>query len=238
MMKIIVAQKQINLSRLIVFAWSAIGLASCGNKPSKLVADPQPGNNRPSALVSKPQPTKSERTFADWCRQKADLSPETKHTVDVLLKEAGTTDCDAANQKLSLLTDLFLIDNNIGDIKPLASLTNLTVLILIGNKISDIKPLESLTNLKHLVLSNNQISDIKPLESLTNLKELGLNNNQISDIKPLESLTDLTVLNLDSNQIRDIKPLHSLTKLTRLNIMGNPIAPKTCPLNPESICQW
>ena len=35
-------------------------------------------------------------TFADWCRQKADLSPEAKHTVEVLLKQAETTECDAA----------------------------------------------------------------------------------------------------------------------------------------------
>ncbi|AFZ10265.1 leucine-rich repeat-containing protein [Oscillatoria nigro-viridis PCC 7112] len=224
-MKIIVAQKHMNLASLIVVTFSAIGLISCGNKPSKLVAAPQLGN--------------SGRTFADWCRQKADLSPEAKHTVEELLKIAGTTECDAADRKLSSLPGLGLIDDHkISDIKPLESLTNLTVLILIGNKISDIKPLESLTNLKHLVLSNNQISDIKPLESLTNLKELGLNNNQISDIKPLESLTNLTVLNLDSNQIRDIKPLQSLTKLTRLHIRGNPIAPKTCPLKPESICKW
>jgi hypothetical protein len=38
------------------------------------------------------------RTFADWCRQKADLSPEAKHTVEVLLQYAETTECDAANQ--------------------------------------------------------------------------------------------------------------------------------------------
>src|SRR6476469_1904205 len=203
MMKIIVAQKHMNLASLIVVTFSAIGLISCGNKPSKLVAAPQLGN--------------SGRTFADWCRQKADLSPEAKHTVEELLKIAGTTECDAADRKLSSLPGLGLIDDH---------------------KISDIKPLESLTNLTVLILISNKISDIKPLESLTNLKDLGLNNNQISDIKPLESLTNLTVLNLDSNQIRDIKPLQSLTKLTRLHIRGNPIAPKTCPLKPESICKW
>jgi internalin A len=39
-------------------------------------------------------------------------------------------------------------------------------------------------------------------------------------------------------QIGDIKPLAFLTKLTLLDIGGNPIAPKTCPLKPESICEW
>jgi len=29
-----------------------------------------------------------------------------------------------------------------------------------------------------------------------------------------------------------------LSKLTKLYLSGNPIAPKTCPLKPESICKW
>ena len=111
-------------------------LALSGNGLSAKAAETRSGNMR--------------RTFADWCRQKADLSPEAKHTVEVLLKEAQTTECDAANQTLSSLTEL--------------------------------------------ELDNNQISDIKPLESLTNLSQLSLG--------------------------------------------GNPIAPKTCPLKPESICNW
>jgi internalin A len=177
-------------------------LALSGNGLSAKAAETRSGNMR--------------RTFADWCRQKADLSPEAKHTVEVLLQYAETTECDAANQRLSSFTSLLLYNNQISDIKPLESLTNLTVLLL----------------------DNNQISDIKPLESLTNLTLLLLDNNQISDIKPLQSLTNLTVLLLDKNQISDIKPLQSLTKLTFLSLSGNPIAPKTCPLKPESICKW
>ncbi len=169
-----------------------------------------------SAKAAETRSENSRRTFADWCRQKADLSPEAKHTVEVLLKEAATTECDAANLKLSSLTALNL-DNN---------------------QISDIKPLESLTNLTHLYLSNNLLGDIKPLESLTNLTTLWLFDNQISDIKPLESLTNLTELDLSNNKISDIKPLESLTNLTELGLSGNPIAPKTCPLKPESICMW
>jgi len=178
-MTLIVAHKHMKLPRSIALACCAI-LALSGNGLSAKAAETRSGNMR--------------RTFADWCRQKADLSPEAKHTVEVLLKEAATTECDAANQKLSSLTALNLYDR----------------------KISDIKPLESLTNLTHLYLANNQISDIKPLQSLTNLTGLYLANNQISDIKPLESLT----------------------KLTELYLNGNPIAPKTCPLKPESICDW
>src|SRR4028119_1517820 len=126
--------------------------------------------NGVSAKAAETRSVSSRGTFADWCRQKADLSPEAKRTVEVLLQKAETTECDAANQKLSSLTGLNLSSNEISDIKPLESLTNLTLLNLSSNEISDIKPLESLTNLNLLDLRNNQISDIKPLESLTNLE--------------------------------------------------------------------
>ena len=223
-MTLIVAHKHMKLPRSIALTGCVL-LALSGNGVSaKAAAEVRSENSR--------------RTFADWCRQKADLSPEAKRTVEVLLQKAETTECEAANQTLSSLTELELDNNQISDIKPLESLTNLTGLLLNNNQISDIKPLESLTNLTLLFLNNNQISDIKPLESLTNLNGLWLNNNQISDIKPLESLTNLDWLSLYNNQISDIKPLESLTKLTELFLNGNPIAPKTCPLKPETICNW
>ena len=222
-MTLIVAQKHMNLPKSIALACCLL-LALSGNGLSAKAAETRSGNMR--------------RTFADWCRQKADLSPEAKHTVEVLLQQAGTTECDAANQKISSLRQLVLRDHQISDIKPLESLTNLISLNLDHNQISDIKPLESLTNLTYLSLTENHLGDIKPLESLTNLSGLALANNQISDIKPLASLTNLTGLVLRNNQISDIKPLASLTKLTSLGLSGNPIAPKTCPLKPESICYW
>jgi internalin A len=245
MMTLIAGYKHMNLPKSIALTCSAlISLALSGNGLSAIGAETQPAN----------------KTFGDWCRQKATLSSESKHTVEVLLKKAGTTECDVADRKLSSLTNLILDNNQISDIKPLESLTKLTVLVLdknqisdikslqsltnltiLGlwkNQISDIKPLQSLTKLTVLVLDNNQITDIKPLQSLTNLTELTLGNNQISDIKPLQSLTNLTGLILGNNSIGDIKPLQSLTKLRVILVGGNPIAPKTCPLKPESICNW
>ena len=156
-MTLIVAQKHMNLPKSIALTCCAI-LALSGNGLSAKAAETRSGNMR--------------RTFADWCRQKADLSPEAKHTVEALLEYAETTECDAADQELS------------------------------------------------------------------SLRGLGFINDQISDIKLLESLTNLTWLYLDNNPISDIKPLESLTSLYYLRLSGNPIAPKTCPLKPESICEW
>src|SRR4028118_665180 len=114
-----------------------------------------------SAKAAEMRSENSRRTFSDWCRQKADLSPGAKRTVEMLLKEAGTSECDMANQKLSGFTELILPNNEIRDIKPLESLTKLNLLSLNNNQIRDITPLESLTNLTYLYLNNNQISDIK-----------------------------------------------------------------------------
>ena len=164
-MILIVAQKHKKLQKSIALTCCAI-LALSGNGLSAKAAETQPGNSR--------------RTFADWCRQKADLSPEAKRTVEVLLQKAETTECDAANLKLSSLTELDLDNNQISDIKPLESLTNLMRISLANNLLSDIKPLESLTNLDRLFLNNNRISDIKPLESLTYLIALGLGGNPIA----------------------------------------------------------
>src|SRR4028118_1080660 len=86
-----------------------------------------------SAKAAETRSENSRRTFADWCRQKADLSPEAKRTVEVLLQKAETTECDAANQKLLTLTELYLVGYQINDIKPLESLTNLTLLSLRNN---------------------------------------------------------------------------------------------------------
>ena len=187
-MTLIVAQKHKNLQKSIAVTCSAIALALCGSGLSADAAETRSGNSR--------------RTFADWCREKDSLSPEAKHTVEVLLEEAMTTECDAADLTLSS-----------------------SMVLILGGDISDIKPLESLTNLTGLYLSSQKISDIEPLASLTNLEGLWLNQNQISDIKPLASLTNLTSLNLSYNQLRDIKLLASLTNLDDLQLTDNPIAP-------------
>src|SRR4029078_2804347 len=95
--------KHMNLAKWIVIACSAIGLTLCGNGLGAKAAETQPGN--------------SGRRFTDWCREKASLSPQAKRTVEILLKTAGTTECDTANQKLSSLTELNLNFKGISDIK-------------------------------------------------------------------------------------------------------------------------
>ena len=78
---------------------------------------------------------KTPKTFLQWCEQKKSLPLATRTTINILLDKAGTQNCRIANSKLKSLTNLFLIDNQISDIKPLAGLTNLTNLYLRGNQL-------------------------------------------------------------------------------------------------------
>ncbi|MEG4813167.1 CHAT domain-containing protein [Microcoleus sp. K5-D4] len=174
-----------------------------------------------SAAAPNPQTFES---FADFCTNKENLTPETRHTVEVLLSKAKTQECDRAQKTLTNLTELSLIRNQIVDIKPLSKFTNLRKLNLSLNQITDVQPLSGLTNLRFLVLNFNQISDVKPLSGLTHLTELFLEANQIVDVKPLAGLTNITGLSLASNQIVDVTPLSRMTELNFLYLSGNKIA--------------
>ncbi len=185
-------------------------------------------------------------SFAECCLNKHSLSSEAKHTVEVLLNVAGTSECHEAErilsqltnlalnhnqlrdlsplQTLTQLTSLYLGGNQIRDLSPLQTLTQLTSLYLFGNQIRDLSPLQRLTNLTHLNLAYNQISDLAPLQTLTNLMDLYLTGNQIRDLSPLQRLTNLTDLDLDSNQIVNLSPLQRLTNLTSLHLENNQIS--------------
>jgi len=184
-------------------------------------------------------------SFADWCKHKDSLSESARHTVEVLLKQAGTCDCNEANRVLSNLTELHLPSHKITDITPLSGFTNLTRLHLENNQITDITGLcalinltslhletnsitdltglSPLINLRSLHLSNNPITDITGLSALTNLTRLFLSNTPVTDITGLSALTNMFILNLHNNQITDITPVSGLTKLTRLIISSNQI---------------
>ncbi len=145
-------------------------------------------------------------------------------TTELSIKETTLSNDDLVNiGKLTNLTNLVLVDNQITDVSSLAGLTNLTTLILYVNPITDISPLARLTNLTNLGLAGNQITDITPLAGLTNLTTLHLNDNQIVDISPLVGLTNLTYLCLRWNQITNISPLAGHINLTELDFYHNQI---------------
>jgi Leucine-rich repeat (LRR) protein len=75
------------------------------------------------------------KSFEAWCNQRKSVPADTRKTINMLLKEAGTKDCKLADRKLKTLTNLKLSGNKISDVKPLAGLTKLVTLSLGGNPI-------------------------------------------------------------------------------------------------------
>ena len=120
---------------------------------------------------------------------------------------------------------MFLQDNNISDLSPLAELKELDFWLGLGNNnISDLSPLAELKNLEGISLNGNNISDFSPLAELKNLKFLYLYDNNISDLSPLAELKNLEMLLLTQNNISDISAIVGLTQLKRLDIGKNNIS--------------
>ena len=155
-----------------------------------------------------------DKFVAKWWADVGSLSPATRHTVELVIKELK----ESPNS-----THLDLRGRSIVDVTPLFSLTNLTGLCLDYNQIENVTPLLSLTNLTWLSFWVNHVVDVTPLSGLTNLTELYLSSNQIVDVTPLSGLTNLTELELECNQIVDVTPLSGLTNLTSLSLSGNKI---------------
>jgi uncharacterized lipoprotein YehR (DUF1307 family) len=80
-----------------------------------------------------------------------------------------------------------------------ADLEKVTKLYLVDDQLTDVKGLEKLTQLTWLILDDNQLTDVKGLEKLTKLETLWLGDNKLTDVKGLEKLTQLTWLELQDN---------------------------------------
>jgi internalin A len=155
--------------------------------------------------MAAPSQQQKTKTFAQWCQQKDAVPAATKLTIDLLLKEAGTQNCQQADSYINSLTEINLSGKGLSDLQPLSSFTKLTGLYLDSNKISDLKPLAGLTKLIGLQLSNNKISNVRPLAGLIQLNTLYLQNNQIVDARPLSKLSKLDSICLFNNRITDKK---------------------------------
>ncbi|MBW7865365.1 MAG: PASTA domain-containing protein [Candidatus Hydrogenedentes bacterium] len=117
---------------------------------------------------------------------------------------------------------LDLTGNNVSDLSPIAGLP-LYTLYLSNNNLVNIGPLATLTSLNNLSLLNNKVVDISPLASLTNMVKLTLWQNDIVDISALSGMTSLQWLDLRENNVNDLTPLTGLTTITGLALDNNPI---------------
>ena len=125
---------------------------------------------------------------------------------------------------------LFLDDNKITDIAPLAGL-RLYFLSLSRNMVQDWGPLAGLDGLDFLALDGNSLTDLPPLPSA--LYYLYLTDNSISDIASLANRS-LIELQLDGNSVTSLAPLSRHSRLQYLHVNDNEV-PDISFLNFESL---
>ena len=122
------------------------------------------------------------------------------------------------------LKDLFLRDNQISNLSPIAGLIRLRILALTYNPISDLSALRGLINLTSLEMYHIPISDLSPLAGLINLEALYFDADNVSDLSPLTGLVNLEHLRFDSKKVSDLSPLAGLINLRKFHTWGNPVS--------------
>jgi Leucine-rich repeat (LRR) protein len=138
---------------------------------------------------------------------------------DVLQKySGGITKADIGKLKTIYVTRK---GNKVKSLKGLEFATNLLSLYLADNQISDVSPLANLPKLTKIDLGTNQIKEIRSLRALPSLVDLSINHNQLSDISVLKNSPKLGSLSINHNQISDISSLAGLNRIYFLNINEN-----------------
>ena len=122
------------------------------------------------------------------------------------------------------LEELWLANNPVSDLSPIANCTNLIIIDLWDVPVIDISPLADLTNLESLRHKAGGIRDISPVAGLTNLRELTFYTGKISDISAVANLTKLVKLKIRHSPVSDITPLAGLVNLQELNMHDCPVA--------------
>ncbi len=112
------------------------------------------------------------------------------------------------------------ISNNISNIEGLDYATNLTTLFLNENQIVDIFPVAGLSDLTDLQLDNNHISNISAVAGLANLLGLGLINNQIETMNlGSANLPSLDTFNIAGNPLASVLLADAALSQTSFNTL-------------------
>ena len=143
--------------------------------------------------------------FAEVCRE-AEAGSATRLTVEVLLEQAGTKDCEVAQEWLLQLERMKLVGG------------------IIDSKLSDLTPLENLMNIKELTIEDTQVQDFSPLAKIRGLTKLILTGRNVRDISPIAQLPNLEQLAIYRSELSDITPIAEMFQLTRLEIRNSYVA--------------
>ena len=182
--------------------------------------------------------------FLDLCLQYEMLSEDDQATLDYLLDNADTEDCNLASQRLPRLQYLTqrlnspLTDGTDFELFSILSEAVEITLRLRQDELSNLN-FEPFSRLPKLTTLNvrGSIHDLTPFSVLENLDYLSINYNypsnypQIQTLAPLSNLTGLTALHLTNASrqgiVSDVNSLSNLTALRELSIVNQYISDLT-----------
>lgn len=118
---------------------------------------------------------------------------------------------------------LYLTNNNISSLEPIADFVNIEELDLRNNYVNVLNELKSFKKLKKLNLSSNNIYNFGDLPVLPQLEELNIDKNYPTNLSNINENTTLKVLSINQIGLVDLSKLYKLNKLTSLDISNNNI---------------
>lgn len=181
------------------------------------------------------------------------ITPQIAITIEDIERAMVKKSLNVINpEHVNQLEELIVTDENICDLRVIASLRHLKSLSLWdtritseslfalahlnqlqelgldGTQITDLAPIAQLKGLLKLSLNDTPVSDLTPLKSLRGLLSLHMSGClQLKDISPLTHLSQLLELALDETQVADISPIYSLKNLKCLVIEESAVSPAT-----------
>lgn len=142
-----------------------------------------------------------------------DISPLSSLTSLTYLDISGSYRIDSAGNEAGIT-----------DISPLGSLRSLKTLYIQNNLIGSLEPIAGLTALSYVDATYNSLREIADLSAMTGLKTLVLQFNNIYTADGLNGQPVLEYLDLRDNFIRDISVILTMPRLDTVLASGNPIA--------------
>ena len=103
---------------------------------------------------------------------------------EVVLAKLKKAEGPLTDQDYKKISYLNLEGLGLTDIAPLSKMTSLTALYLSDNHISDLSPLAKVT-LSKIAFHNNKVKDISPLKGMKKLSVIYFRNNLVTDLTPL-----------------------------------------------------
>lgn len=130
----------------------------------------------------------SNTSFREACNTALGSSADVKITALAVLEAANAKTCSEAEGKLAKIKALRLESKKLKDVSLLSTLTSLEVLYLTNNEVIDLTPLASLPKLKALHAEGNKIKDASVLKTFPSLKDVTLWNNPVNAALALRGL--------------------------------------------------